>query len=265
VTNEVVRVVTVTNVVTQGVAPPAAAVPKSGKLPVARPKAFAVPTWTTNLVEGVEIRGATDMMKEIRSLARMMAVVADEVRHSYGLPHGRRVQSRVKAVELTAGGGRYAFDATTGVVRVGAEYGGFPCDGRKMADLCVGFMAVCGEGVSDRYNDQAVALVKARARQKAVGSALLPGVRDRSVTMMLLVKESSCHADFLPAYFRIRREAYAKGKIVGPMSVHDFAAIVSLAAGENVFPYLRRRGVKVDEFASNVKARGLPQAVFFDE
>lgn len=49
------------------------------------------------------------------------------------------------------------------------------------------------------------------------------------------------------------------------MTKHDFAAILSLACGGSIFPHLRRYGLKVDEFATDIKIRGLPTAAFFVE
>jgi hypothetical protein len=69
----------------------------------------------------------------------------------------------------------------------------------------------------------------------------------------------------LAAYFRIRREAYRTGKLSLAMTKHDFAAILSLACGGSIFPHLRKYGLNADEFATNVKIRGLPTAAFFGE
>ena len=69
----------------------------------------------------------------------------------------------------------------------------------------------------------------------------------------------------LAAYFRVRREAYRKRKLSLAMTKHDFAAVLSLACGGSIFPHLRRYGLKVDEFATDIKIYGLPTAAFFGE
>ena len=69
----------------------------------------------------------------------------------------------------------------------------------------------------------------------------------------------------LAAYFRIRREAYRTRKLTLAMTKHDFAAVLSLACGASIFPHLRKYGLKVDEFATDVKLDGLRPAIFFGE
>lgn len=43
------------------------------------------------------------------------------------------------------------------------------------------------------------------------------------------------------------------------------AAVLSLACGASIFPHLRKYGLKVDEFATDVKLYGLRPAIFFGE
>lgn len=97
------------------------------------------------------------------------------------------------------------------------------------------------------------------------GSRDLKRACAKSPELRVLRLADEQRTDVLPKYFRIRREAYRKGTLSLAMTKHDFAAVLSLACGGSVFPHLRKRGLKVDEFAANVKIRGLPPASFFGE
>lgn len=257
VTNEVMRTVAVTTVVVQ--------VEEKASAPVAEP----VPaTPVTNVVEGVEIRGMSDMAAETECLSEMISFMAEMIRSVYGLAADRTVQSLVKVIELQAGDERYAFVRATRTVRVGVGYGGFPRTKAAMANMCAGFMTVYEEGVADPFTAQVRALVRERAVKKVIADEDYRPSRKpagNAAVGRLLELECMQHPRFFSDYFRVRREVYAKGLIFGPLSVHDFAAIVSRATGETVFPYLRRHGVKVDEFATNIKMKGLPAAEFFVE
>lgn len=159
-----------------------------------------------------------------------------------------------------------AFDQETKTLRVGVAYGRFPTDTEKMARLCARFMATYSEGLDDSYN----ALVNGYVRMRVLAELDPPsGARDlkraAAKSPEVRILKLADGKGVLAAYFRIRREAYRKRKLSLAMTKHDFAAILSLACGGSIFPHLRRYGLKVDEFATDIKIRGLPPAAFFGE
>ena len=261
VTNEIVRTVTVTNFVTREV-PPAVVV----KSPVSESSEPSQPRVVTNAVEGVTVCGPSSHVREIRDVVRMIADAAAVVRTAHGLPAGRRVQARVRMLVLEEGKSKSEYDSSTKTLRVGVAYGNFPVDSEKMARLCAGFMATYSEGLDDSYNALVNSYVRMRALQKlsnACGARDLKRSCAKSPEMRVL--QLADEPGLLASYFRIRREAYRTGKLTLAMTKHDFAAVLSLACGGSIFPHLRRYGLKVDEFATNVRIRGLPPAAFFVE
>lgn len=261
VTNEVMRTVTVTNIVTRelkvAVAPES---PKRESFVPSRPSVL------TNVVEGITVCGPSSRGREIREVARMIAVAADVVREAHGLPADRCVQMRVRRVVLEEGNAKSLFDSGTKTLRVGAAYGDFPTDVEKMARFCAGFMSTYREGLDDSYN----ALVNGYVRMRVLAeldpaSGMQDLKRAAAKSPEVRILKLADGKGVLAAYFRIRREAYRTGKLSLAMTKHDFAAVLSLACGGSVFPHLRKYGLKVDEFATNVKLRGLPPAAFFGE
>lgn len=261
VTNVVTRTVTMTNIVTREHKVVVAAEPPKRESS-APPRSSVL----TNVVEGIAVCGPPSRGREIREIARMIAAAACVVREAHGLPANRRVQNRIGTVVLEEGNGKPAFDLETKTVRVGVAYGKFPTDTEKMARLCARIMATYSEGLDDSYN----ALVNGYVRMRVLAE-LAPacGTRDLrraaakspEVRILKLVDGKGV----LAAYFRIRREAYRTRKLSLAMTKHDFAAVLSLACGGSVFPHLRKYGLKVDEFATNIKVRGLSPAAFFGE
>lgn len=261
VTNEVTRMVTVTNFVARESEDAVAAEPPERKTPEP-----LRPSVLTNVVEGVMVCGPSSRGREIREFARMIAVAAGVVRETHELPANKFVQARVRAVVLEEGDAKPAFELEAKTLRVGVAYGNFPTDTEKMARLCARFMSTYSEGLDDSYNALVNGYVRMRvlaeldpvcgARDLKCASAKSPEVR------ILRLADGK---GVLAAYFRIRREAYRTGKLSLAMTKHDFAAILSLACGGSIFPHLRKYGLNADEFATNVKIRGLPTAAFFGE
>lgn len=261
VTNVVRRVVVVTNVVTQAENPPETPPPAVAESGEAEPA--PAPQMMTNVVEGVLICCPSDLSPDgVRALADMIGTAADVVRASYGLSDGQRVQSRVRTVDVVPGDGRYVYDRSRKSIRVGIGYGGFPSNRVQMARMCTGFMAVRKEGTPygvDTVADAYVRLVVAAALDPDGESLWSAASAHREMLPLHIVHTK--HRNVLSEYFRLRRKF--ADKLHYPMSVHDFAALVSRACGENVFPLFRKHGLKVDEFATNVKVRGLPAGAFF--
>lgn len=261
VTNVVTRTVTMTNIVTrEHKVVVAAEPPKRGSSAPSRPSVL------TNVVEGIAVCGPPSRGYEIREIARMIAVAADVVREAHGLPANRRVQNRIGTVVFEEGNGRPAFDLEMKTVRVGVAYGKFPTDTEKMSRLCAGFMSTYSEGLDDSYNALVNGYVRMRVLAEldpACGTRDLKRAAAKSPEMRIL--KLADRKGVLAAYFRIRREAYRTGKLSLAMTKHDFAAILSLACGASVFPHLRKYGLKVDEFATDIKLRGLSPAAFFGE
>lgn len=260
VTNEIVKIVTVTNVVREVGTTNAVAVgePDAGFSPE--------PLWT-NVVENVVVVAPNELRKAAEGISEMIAQAGIEMRVAHGLRKGVRVQDRVATIMVVTEGDRYRYDSAACRLTVPAGYGGFPWRKEKMARMCVGFMGSYGEGPEDQFS----AIVSRFVRMKML-VALVPDRREKllreaakSALPRLLQYVAMDDPEVLPRYFRLRREAYAQQKIFNAMSIHDFAAIVSLAYGKNVFPYLRRQGLKADEFATNLNVRGLPRADFFGE
>ena len=263
VTNEVVRTVTVTNFVTcERPAVVAAMLPERETPAPERPSAL------TNVVEGVTVHGPSSRRREIRAIAQMIARAAAVVRSAHGISANRSVQARVRVVALEEGNAASTFDSAAKTLRVGVAYGNFPINSEKMARLCAGFMSTYSEGMNDSYN----ALMNEYVRIKVLRElASGPGERDmkrtraKSPEMRVLQLADGQRKRVLPEYFRIRREHYEARKLTLAMTKHDFAAVLSLACGGSVFPHLRRQGLKVDEFATNVNSRELPPAAFFGD
>ena len=261
VTNEVVRTVTVTNFVTRVLPVVAAAKPPVRKVPAAQ-----LPVVLTNVVEGVTVCAPSSCKRELQGVVQMISDAASVVRAAHGLPANVRVQARVRTVALEEGDANSAFDAETRTLRVGAAYGKYPRDTEKMARLCVGFMATYSEGLQDAYNALMNGYVRMLALKKLddfVGTRDLKRACAKSPELRVL--QLADGKGVLAGYFRVRREAYRSGRLSLAMTKHDFAAVLSLACGGSVFPHLRKRGLKVDEFATNVKLHGLPPAAFFGD
>ena len=261
VTNVVTRTVTMTNIVTrEHKVVVAAEPPNRGSSAPPRPSVL------TNVVEGIAVCGPPSCGREIQEIARMIAVAADVVREAHGLPANRRVQNRIGTVVLEEGNGKPTFDLETKTVRVGVAYGKFPTDTEKMARLCARFMATYSEGLEDSYNALVNGYVRMRVFAEldpACGTRDLRRAATKSPEVRILKLVDS--KGVLAAYFRIRREAYRTRKLSLAMTKHDFAAVLSLACGGSVFPHLRKYGLKVDEFATDIKLRGLSPAAFFGE
>ena len=261
VTNEVMRTVTVTNFVT---CEPEVAV--ATEPPERESSAPPCPSVLTNVVEGITVCGPSSRGREIREVGRMIAAAADVVREAHGLSANKRVQMRVRAVVLEEGDAKSEFDQAAKTLRVGVAYGKFPAVTEKMARLCARFMATYSEGLDDSYN----ALVNGYVRMRVLAE-LDPssGARDlkraAAKSPEVRILKLADGKGVLAAYFRIRREAYRTRKLSLAMTKHDFAAILSLACGGSIFPHLRRYGLKVDEFATDIKIYGLSPAAFFGE
>lgn len=261
VTNVVTRTVIVTNFVMRG--PEVAVAPEPSKH---KSSASPRPSVLTNVVEGITVCGPSSRGREIRKVSRMIAVAADVVREAHGLPANKLVQTRVRTVVLEEGESKSAFDPETKTLRVGVAYGEFPDDAEKMARLCARFMATYSEGLDDSYN----ALVNGYVRMRVLAE-LDPGCGTRDLERAsakspeVRILRLADGEGVLAAYFRIRREAYRTRKLSLAMTKHDFAAVLSLACGGSIFPHLRRYGLKVDEFATDVKLHKLPPAAFFRE
>ena len=261
ITNVVTRTVTMTNVVTREHEVTVVAEP-----PKRESSAPPRPPVLTNVVEGIMVCGPSSRGREIREVGRMIAVAADVVRKAHGLPAEKHVQVRVRTVILEEGDAKSAFDQETKTLRVGVAYGKFPADAEKMARLCARFMSTYSEGLDDSYN----ALVNGYVRMLVL-TALDParGARDleraAAKSPEVRILKLADGKGVLAAYFRVRREAYRKRKLSLAMTKHDFAAVLSLACGGSIFPHLRRYGLKVDEFATDIKIYGLPTAAFFGE
>ena len=261
VTNVVTRTVTMTNIVTREHEVAVAAEP-----PKRESSAPPHPSALTNIVEGITVCGPSSRGREVREVGRMIAVAADVVREAHGLPANKRVQVRVRTVVLEEGDAKSEFDQETKTLHVGVAYGRFPTDTEKMARLCARFMATYSEGLDDSYN----ALVNGYVRMRVLAE-LDPssGARDlkraAAKSPEVRILKLADGKGVLAAYFRIRREAYRTRKLSLAMTKHDFAAVLSLACGGSVFSHLRRYGLKVDEFATDIKIRGLPPAAFFGE
>ena len=261
VTNEITRTVTVTNFVTRESEAAVATEP-----PERESSAPPRPSVLTNVVEGVTVCGPSSHGREILELGRMIATAADVVREAHGLSADKRVQMRVRAVVLEEGDTKSAFDPETKTLRVGAAYGRFPIDTEKMARLCARFMSTYSEGLDDSYNALVNGYVRMRVLAEldpASGARDLKRAAAKSPEVRILKLADG--KGILAAYFRIRREAYRTRKLSLAMTKHDFAAVLSLACGGSVFPHLRKYGLKVDEFATDIKIYGLSPAAFFGE
>lgn len=127
-------------------------------------------------------------------------------------------------------------------------------------------MSTYSEGLEDSYNALVNGYVQMRVLAEldpACGTRDLRRAAAKSPEVRILKLVDG--KGVLAAYFRIRREAYRTRKLSLAMTKHDFAAVLSLACGGSVFPHLRKYGLKVDEFATNIKVRGLSPAAFFGE
>ena len=261
VTNVVTRTVTMTNIVTrEHKVVVAAEPPNRGSSAPPRPSAL------TNVVEGISVCGPSSRGREIREVGRMIAAAADVVREAHGLPSDKRVQVRVRTIVLEEGDAKSAFDQESKTLHVGIAYGRFPTDTEKMARLCARFMSTYSEGLDDSYN----ALVNGYVRMRVLAELdPLSGARDlkraAAKSPEVRILKLADGKGVLAAYFRIRREAYRTGKLSLAMTKHDFAAVLSLACGGSIFPHLRKYGLKVDEFATDIKLHGLRPALFFGE
>ena len=261
VTNVVTRTVTMTNIVRREHEVAVAVEP-----PKRESSAPPRPPVLTNVVEGIMVCGPSSRGREIREVGRMIAVAADVVRKAHGLPAEKHVQVRVRTVILEEGDAKSAFDQETKTLRVGVAYGKFPADAEKMARLCARFMSTYSEGLDDSYNalvNGYVRMLVLAALDPASGARDLERAAAKSPEVRILKLADG--KGVLAAYFRIRREAYRTRKLSLAMTKHDFAAVLSLACGGSIFPHLRKYGLKVDEFATDVKLHGLPTAAFFGE
>ena len=229
-----------------------------------------LPTVLTNAVEGVLVLAPAGARAEQTEFMEMVETVAARLRAYYGIPENRFVQNDVNCVELQPGNGKFRYDAKSRRLCVGVAYGGFPEKRADMAQVVLKIMAKQPRDVAGEYEN----LIREYVRQKLL-SRIDPQFGDREIRRfvgaspwcrMLWIADGHNFGDaYIPQLIAaLRRERRLK-HIAGAMSKHDFAAVMSVAMGQNMFPFMRGKGLPVDDFATNVRVRNLPKAEFFGE
>ena len=262
----VTNVVTVTNRVVVRTAPP----PMRANATVSAGGVAAPPTVLTNAVEGVLVLAPADARFEQSEFMDMVDTAAARLRTYYGIPKSRFVQNDVNCVELQPGNGRFRYDAKRRRLTVGIAYGGFPENRADMAQVVLKMMAKQPRDVDGEYEN----LIREYVRQKLL-SRIDPTSGDREMRRLagasawyrtLWIADGHNFGDaYIPRLIAaVRRERRLK-HIAGAMTKHDFAAVMSDAFGKSLFPFMRERGLPVDDFATNVRVRNLPKAEFFGE
>ena len=110
------------------------------------------------------------------------------------------------------------------------------------------------------YNGQRT---KHKTKHQHVPLALVATYRRGSLFELLKLAEKETGGAALGRYFTEKRNALERNRIGTAMSASDFAAVLSLACGENFFPYLKSCMWDVDELATRLKVGHMKNAEFF--